>query len=267
MHGTALFLAASLLSIAACATEGREGFAPGSGETTNGTLPQGGGEGGAVSTEGGVVDSPDGGGSTPDGGAASDGSALGDAASDGSSVVPPAPFAGNPCTGAAITSQEVLSHFPTAATTTTFGTVWAAAQKRNCQDQTGCQAWQPASSVDLYKINWTGSGFTFINPTTLQVPATGTITCTVPGPSCTLSIAPMTSNVYPPEQGRPLGITPRIAGAQVQVGNWVQDPHGNYLQYSSSFVGATCLWGTMSGRVYGASGTYVETQLVVWGSY
>jgi hypothetical protein len=172
-----------------------------------------------------------------------------------------------PCTDATIDSQSVLAHFAPAASTTTFGTVWAAARKRSCQDQTGCQGWQPASSVDLYLISWNGAGFDFINPTTLNVPATGSISCQVPGPQCTLTLSSMTSNVYPPEQGRPLGITPRVNGSQVQVGSWSFDPAGNYLQYTSSIVTQTCLWGSMSGREYGANQTYVETELLVWGSF
>jgi hypothetical protein len=32
-------------------------------------------------------------------------------------------------------------------------------------------------------------------------------------------------------------------------------------------VATTCLWGSMSGRVYGANQTYVETELLVWGSF
>jgi hypothetical protein len=168
-----------------------------------------------------------------------------------------------------VTEAEILARFPPAATTTTFGAVWADARQRRCQNQTGCQAWEPATSADLYRIRWTtGSGFSFVDPTTLNVPASGgTITCTVPGPSCHLTIGPMTSNVFPPEQGRPLGITPRVQGSQVQVGNWSFDPRGNYLQYTSSIVTKSCLWGTMSGRVYGQSATYVETELVVWGTY
>jgi hypothetical protein len=145
--------------------------------------------------------------------------------------------------------------------------VWANARVRQCQDQTGCQGWGPTSSADLYRIEWTGNGFDFPNASTLSVPATGSITCVVPGPTCQLTIGPMTSNVYPPEQGRALGITPRISGSQVQVGNWSPDPRGNYVQYANSAVTSTCLWGTMSGRVYGTSGTYAETQLVVWGAF
>lgn len=101
----------------------------------------------------------------------------------------------------------------------------------------------------------------------MKIPASGSITCTVPGPECTLTVGPMTSNVYPPEQGRPLGITPRVNGGQVQVGDWSSNPSGTYLQYTSSIVTSSCLWGSFNGRVYGGSGTYVETQLVVWGAF
>jgi hypothetical protein len=252
----------SVAALAACAAQGSDFFDATSGpaQEPNATQPD------ASSSS-----SSSGGGSSSGGSSSSSSGSSGsnDAGSDAqdASVTPTAPFEASPCSGPAITSAEVLSHFGPAATSTTFGTVWSAARKRNCQDQTGCQGWQPASSADLFRIQWvTGTGFTFVSPTTLSLPSTGTITCTVPGPSCTLTIAPMTSNVFPPEQGRPLGITPRIAGSQVQVGSW-SDHAGNYVQYTNSMVTSSCLWGTTSGRVYGASATYVETQLVVWGSF
>ena len=267
MRIASLFALPALLAVA-CATSTPQGFGGPEGNA-NGTLP------GDTTDDAGASGNGSQAGPGADGGHASDGAAsssdAGAEASGGDSGTTrpagPTPWAASPCTGAAIGTNDILSHFAPAATSATFGTVWVDAQQRQCQDQTGCQGWQPASSFDLYRIAYTGSGFTFTNPTTIPVPSSGTITCTVPGPSCTLTIGAMTSNVYPAEQGRPLGITPRIAGAQVQVGNWSFDTRGNYLQYTSSTVTTTCLWGSMSGRVYGASGTYVETQMVVWGSF
>lgn len=265
-----------LAALAACAAQGNDrgdafgGAGDPAGGETNAAEPGASSTSSSSSSGGSSSSSSSSGGSSStssSGGANDAGNGDASTTADASPVAPAAPFDANPCGGGAITSAEVLSHFAPAATTTTFGNVWASARKRNCQDQTGCQGWMAASSADLYRIQWNGSGFSFVNPTTLPVPGSGTITCTVPGPSCTLTIGPMTSNVYPPEQGRPLGITPRVAGGQVQVGNWSFDPKGNYLQYTSSVVTSSCLWGSMSGRIYGASGTYVETQLVVWGSF
>jgi hypothetical protein len=259
---------AGLLALVACAA-GSDSDPAGSANTeTNSATPGGSdhrtGEGSPATNE-----TPTGGAFSSNGASSTDAAAHADAGSNVDASLPgpqgPTPWT-SPCTGA-ITTDDILAHFAPAATSATFGTVWADARSRQCQDQTGCQPWQAASSVDLYRINYTGSGFTFVDPTTLSVPATGTITCTVPGPECTLTLGPMTSNVYPAEQGRPLGITPAVGGAQVQVGSWSSNPRGTYLQYTSSIVAKSCLWGSMSGRVYGASGTYVETELVVWGSY
>jgi len=230
------------------ATTGAGGGGTGGSATTSSATTSSAGGGGAGGTEGSGGSAAGGSGGTPTTG-------------------PPTPWDASPCVGPAVADTDLLAFFPPASTMTTFGSVWVDARTRNCQDQTGCQAWQTGTSADLYRISWTGNGFAFIDPTTLGVPSDGTITCTVPGPSCTLTIGPMTSNVYPPEQGSPLGITPRVNGAQVQVGNWSANPQGNYLQYDSSVVTSTCLWGTMYGRTYSTGGVYVETQLVVWGSY
>jgi hypothetical protein len=126
------------------------------------------------------------------------------------------------------------------------------------------------ATVPLYVINWTGSGFSFINPTTVTVPTAGTATCTVPGPQCSVSVGPVTSGVWPADTANPSflwGVSPRINGSQVQAGSWSSDPSGNYITWGDVTTTNSCLFGTENGRVYGASGTYVEYQVVIYGQY
>lgn len=279
MRSTSLFLTLGLSVgvLTACSADGRDdlGAVGAPSASVPGTDPSPGGPGGSLAggATGGGGGASSGGssgaGSPSDAGsAATDGGAAdGGGPTTGAGPSGPTPWDASPCPGGAIQSSDLLSRFAPAATTTTFGTVWVDARQRQCQDQTGCQGWTASSVVDLYRIAWSGNGFTFPAASTVAVPSSGTITCTVPGPSCKLTVGAMTSNVYPPEQGRPLGITPRVAGSQVQVGNWSPSPQGNYIQYTSSVVAPSCLWGSMSGRVYGASGTYVETQMIVWGAF
>lgn len=209
------------------------------------------------------VDAP---GSTtdPDGGSTSSSDANPDAAP------PTAPFDVSWCPGGQITSDQVLARFAPAATMATLGTVWIDARMRNCQDQTGCQGWMPSPVAPMFKINWTGTGFTFINRNDVPVPQSGVATCTVPGPNCSLTIGPVTSTIYPHDTSNPSflwGVSPRIAGAQVQVGSWSTSPSGNYITWGQVTTTNSCLWGTQSGRIYGSAGQYTEFQMVIYGQY
>ncbi|MCW5832975.1 MAG: hypothetical protein KIS78_11245 [Labilithrix sp.] len=56
------------------------------------------------------------------------------------------------CSGSPITKSEALAKFQPAATTATLGTVQLDGRKRDCHDQTGCQAWQPTTSLPFYKV-------------------------------------------------------------------------------------------------------------------
>lgn len=222
---------------------------------------------------------PSGGSGEPDGQPSSDASDDPDAASSGDAAMnvdaPPAvpsPFDVSWCPGSTITEPQVLARFAPAATMATLGNVTLDARKRACQDQTGCAAWAPVTSVPLYRINWTGSGFTFINPTDVAVPQHGVATCVVPGPRCSLAIDVVTSVVWPHEGSNTSfmwGVSPRIAGAQVQVGSWSPNPSGSYLNWGNGTVTTTntCLFGTLSGRLYSSGGQYTEYQMVIFGAY
>ncbi len=205
----------------------------------------------------------DGGTTDPDGTTASS-----DATTDAALVM--SPFDISWCPGAQITSDQVLSRFAPAATMATLGTVTIDARKRQCQDQTGCLGWTAATTVPLFRINWTGNGFTFINETDVAVPQVGTTTCTVPGPSCSLAAGPVGTNIYPHDVSNPSflwGVSPRISGSQVQVGSWSPNPSGSYLEWGQVTTTNTCLFGTTSGRIYGTSGQYTEYQMVIYGLY
>ena len=167
-----------------------------------------------------------------------------------------------------MTSQQILALFAPAATTATMGSVTLDAQQRQCQDQTGCQGWTPTTTLPLYDIQWTGDGFDFVNPTSITVPASGTATCTVPGPNCTVTVGPVTSSVYPPYSSDfNWAVSPSVGGEQAQVGNWSSDPSGDYVEWGPTTTTATCLFGTENGRIYGASGTYTEYEMVIYGQY
>jgi hypothetical protein len=185
---------------------------------------------------------------------------------------PPSPFDISWCPGATITEPQVLARFAPAATTATLGNVTLDARSRACQDQTGCAPYVAVSSVPLHRINWTGSGFTFPLMNDVAVPQHGVATCVVPGPRCSLVIDIVTSVVWPNEGSNTnfmWGVSPRIAGTQVQVGNWSPNPSGSYLNWGSGSVTTTntCLFGTMSGRVYSTGGQYTEYQMVIFGQY
>lgn len=239
-------------------------------------------DGASGSGSGGGSGSGSGGGSGSGSGSGSggDASTAGDSATGGDSgntpppdAAPDAPAITTPwdiswCPGAQITQQQVLAIFQPAATSATLGTVTLDAQQRACQDQTGCQGWTSTTTVPLYDIHWTGSGFDFISGADIAVPATGTATCTVPGPNCTVTIGAVTSGVYPPSQGSFLwSVSPSLSGTQAQVGNWSSDPSGDYITWGTTTTTATCLFGTENGRVYGSNGTYTEYQMVIFGSY
>jgi hypothetical protein len=201
--------------------------------------------------------------SDPDGSTSSS-----DASAD--AAPPMSPFDISWCPGGQITSDQVLSRFAPAATMATLASVTIDARKRQCQDQTGCLAYVATPTVPLFNIHWTGSGFTFINEADVAVPQTGTATCTVPGPSCSITVGPVTTTIYPHDTANPSflwGVSPRINGAQVQVGSWSSNPSGSYLTWGQVTTTNTCLFGTTSGRVYGASGQYTEYQLVIYGQY
>jgi hypothetical protein len=194
----------------------------------------------------------------------------GDGGTTPDAAIPAASFDPSWCSGAEITQQQVLSRFAPAATMATLATVAIDARKRACQDQTGCQGWVTTATVPFYQINWTGSGFTFINGVDFAVPATGQARCTVPGPNCSVTIGTLTSNVYPADTSNPSylwGVTPYLAGSGVQVGSWSFDPRGNYIPWGATTTTNTCLWGTENGRVYGQSATYTEYQIVVYATY
>lgn len=115
------------------------------------------------------------------------------------------------------------------------------------------------TSVPLYRIDWTGSGFTFINGADVAVPQHGIATCVVPGPRCSLAIDVVTSVVWPHEGSNTnfmWGVSPRIAGAQVQV-----------PELGERGCHDTCLFGTMNGRIYASGGQYSEYQMVIFGQY
>jgi hypothetical protein len=195
-----------------------------------------------------------------------------DAQADAFVPAQPSPFDVAWCPGSTITEAQVLSRFAPAASTATLGNVTLDARKRACQDQTGCQPYVATSSVPLHKITWTGSGFTFPLGADVAVPQHGVATCVVPGPRCSLTIDVVTTVVWPHEGSNTnflWGVSPRIAGAQVQVGNWSPNPSGTYLNWGSGTVTTTnsCLFGTLSGRVYSTGGQYTEYQMVIWGQY
>jgi hypothetical protein len=263
--------------------DGGEGGATGPGSGGDGSASTKDGESGG---EGGGSTGPDGGTSSGggDGGAGSEAGAGGDSGGagtggdSGSTGAPDAgpdapattaPFDVSWCPGSAITQNQVLGIFAPAATTATLATVTLDARQRNCQDQTGCQAWTPSTTLPLYAIQWNGNGFNFNGPTNITVPATGTATCTVPGPSCTATVGPFSALVYSstPQQVTSWGVSPSVNGQQAQVGSWSPDPSGDYLEWGSVTTTASCLFGTENGRVYGAGGTYVEYQLVLYATY
>jgi hypothetical protein len=70
-----------------------------------------------------------------------------------------------------------------------------------------------------------------------------------------------------PQQVTSWGVSPSVNGQQAQVGSWSPDPSGDYLEWGSVTTTASCLFGTENGRVYGAGGTYVEYQLVLYATY
>lgn len=201
----------------------------------------------------------------------SDGTPAGDGSGmTPDAAIPAASFDPSWCSAPQITEQQVLSRFAPAATSAMFANVAIDARKRACQDQTGCQPWESTSTVPLFRINWTGSGFTFIDEVDLAVPSTGTATCIVPGPSCSFAIEGMTSNLWPADAANPSflwGVSPYVSGGQSQVGSWSSDPQGNYITWGATTTTNTCLWGTENGRVYGPSATYTEYQLVVYAQY
>jgi hypothetical protein len=205
----------------------------------------------------------------PDGSSDPDGMmSHGDASSD--AAPPMSPFEISWCPGGQITSDQVLSRFAPAATMATLASVTIDARKRQCQDQTGCLPWAATSSVPLFLIHWTGSGFTFINENDVAVPQTGTATCTVPGPNCSIAVGAVTTTIYPHDSANPSflwGVSPRINGMQVQVGSWSSNPSGTYLEWGQVTTTNTCLFGTTSGRVYSTSGQYIEYQMVIYGQY
>jgi hypothetical protein len=229
------------------------------------------GEGGVGSDSGPAGDSgaPD---SSSSDGPAAEGGNAGDAASgtDASNDAPivTSPFDVSWCPGAEVTSQQILALFAPAATSATMGSVTLDARQRQCQDQTGCQGWTPATSVPLYDIQWTGNGFAFVSPTDVTVPASGTATCTVPGPQCTVTVGPVTSGIYPPYDSSFMwAVSPSLNGQQAQVGDWSSDPSGDYIEFGATTTTSSCLFGTENGRIYGASGTYTEYQMVIYGQY
>lgn len=265
----------------ACATSSssQPGFASGDdggpGATNGGSTADGGtgagGDGASPSAD--AADTHDDGSTTGDDASSTGANDAGttattDAGPD-ASATGPAPFDVSWCPGAAITQQQVLAIFPPAATSATLATVTLAARQRNCQDQTGCQGWTPSTTLPLYAIQWNGNGFDFNGPTDITVPASGTAVCTVPGPNCTATVGPFTALVYSSTQQQVTawGVSPDVNGAQAQVGNWSPDPSGDYLEWGQVTTTASCLWGTEDGRVYGASGTYVEYQLVLYATY
>jgi hypothetical protein len=126
------------------------------------------------------------------------------------------------------------------------------------------------TSVPLYAIRWTGSGFSFDTEHDIAVPSTGVATCSVPGPVCSVAVDVVTTSLYPADSANPSylwGVSPRIDGGQVQVGDWSDDPRGNYVAWGETTTTNSCLFGTEHGRIYGASGTYTEYQLVIYGQY
>jgi hypothetical protein len=190
-----------------------------------------------------------------------------DAAPDSPSITTPWDISW--CPGAAITESQVLAIFAPAATSATLATVTLDARQRQCQDQTGCQGWTASTTLPLYAIVWNGSGFNFTGPTNIAVPATGTAVCTVPGPTCTATVGPLTALVYSTttQQITPWGVSPDVNGSQAQVGNWSQDPSGNYVEYGGATTASSCLFGTENGRVYGTSGLYTEYQMVLYAQF
>jgi len=229
------------------------------------TSGEGGGDSGP-SADGGTSDSSTSDGATADGASAADGASGSDAQGDGPSIT--SPFDISWCPGAQVTSQQILALFAPAATSATMGSVTLDAQQRQCQDQTGCQGWTPSTSLPLYDIQWTGNGFAFDNPTDVTVPASGTATCTVPGPQCTVTVGPVTSSIYPPyDSNFNWTVSPSLNGTQAQVGDWSPDPSGDYLEWGPTTTTSSCLFGTENGRIYGASGTYTEYEMVIYGQY
>lgn len=245
------------------ATAGEEG-GPGAGH--DGGSSSGGGDSSTTGSDSGTGgDSATGGDSSTSGGD-SGGTPPPDAGPDAPSITTPWDISW--CPGAQITQSQVLAFFQPATTSATLGAATLDARQRACQDQTGCQAWTTATSVPLYDVDWNGNGFDFPSAATVDVPAHGTITCTVPGPSCTASIGVVTSGVYPPSQGSFLwSVSPDVNGSQAQVGNWSSDPSGDYVTWGQTTTTATCLWGIEDGRVYSTGGQYTEYQMVIFASY
>ncbi len=103
----------------------------------------------------------------------------------------------------------------------------------------------------------------------IAVPATGTASCTVPGPGCGITVGSLTSSILADTTNPqlPWGEGPNINGHQFQVGNWSSDPRGNFLMWNTGVTSNTCLFGSENGRIYGQNGQYTEYELAISGQF
>lgn len=175
------------------------------------------------------------------------------------------------CSGPTITHAQLLARYEPATTTALLSNIVLDARQRECQDQTGCRAWEVSSSVPFYRIDWTsGPGYSFSSPTPVAVPANGAARLSVSKPEIDLtldSVAGFHTNLTLPN-GSAAGFQTDIGGAPVQVGSWSSNT-GSYLWFWNRAVTNTCLYASSTGRVYHSPGpgTYTEYEAVVYARY
>ncbi len=174
------------------------------------------------------------------------------------------------CPGDRITEAQVLEKFEPGAATADLGAVIIAARAWDCQEQTGCRPPQEVTSVPIHRIvGSASSGYRFPLEVEIEVPQQAIATCTVPGPRCSVRFGALKTVLWP-HDGRytdwPWGVTPQIDGWWVQPGDWTHRPD-RYRAWQRVTTTASCLFGSVTGRVYGDNGTYREYQLVIYGRY
>ncbi len=172
------------------------------------------------------------------------------------------------CSGPAITRSQILSKFAPAATEASLGRVTLEGRQRECQDQTGCQAWNASTKLPFYTVTYGSNGYYTSNPVDVSVPASGPINLTVGSSSVAIAIGLDNSSF---SLGSSTNMTdtpsfdfrmPRLNNASVEVGSWLSSP-GNYQSFYQKNITDSCLQALSSGKVYAATGNGQYTEYTV----
>lgn len=153
-----------------------------------------------------------------------------------------------------------------------LGDIRLRAKTRLCQDQTGCQDWQNASEVPFYKVIWSGNSYVTSSPTSIALPATGTVDLSITSSSTAIALkvaglelgdSSSLSNNFSWSFGMP-----KLDGASVQVGSWLPSS-GSYLSFNEKTITNSCLQVLSTGRIYTSpnDGRYTEYTASINGQY